>query len=361
MPRARILLFLFAFPLSGCTAIGYYTHVIGGQLDILGRANSIAELLARAPDTNGLQRNFTPEVRGRLETVLRIRTFASAELALPDNGSYRDYVELDREAVAWNVIAAPEFSMKLERWCYPIAGCVSYRGFFAHQRAQAFADTLRRNGMDVRIARVSAYSTLGWFRDPVLSTQLKQNEADLAALLFHELAHQQLYVPDDTAFNESFATVVAQQGLRRWLAREGRAGAYEAWLAEYTQHAQFVGLLREYRLRLEQLYASGMPPDVLRREKAAVFTDLHRAYQERRRQWHDRQRYDSWFSQNLNNAHLAGVDLYHRYVPAFETLFHDAGSDFTMFYRSARAIGHLPAGERRARLAQLAGRAAAAR
>jgi len=361
MLRAPVLICLLAMPLSGCTTLGYYAHTVGGQLDILGRTESIEDLLDGHSAGGGLLPPVSSDLRGRLATVLRIRAFATEVLALPDNGSYRQYVELDREAVAWNVIATPEFSLAPERWCYPFAGCVPYRGYFSHQRARRFAEELRQSGRDVRIARVAAYSTLGWFQDPILSTQLKRNDVDLAALLFHELAHQELYVPDDAAFNESFATVVEQQGLRRWLVHEGNSGAYDTWRVDQEQHARFIALLQEYRGRLERLYASGQPPDALRREKAGVFAELRGAYQAWRTGQQDVHRYDAWFAQDLNNAHLAGVDLYHRHVPAFEILFRESGSDFRAFYRAAHHLARLPPGERHARLAALARHTVSAR
>lgn len=346
-----VLLLVAAVLISGCATLGYYAHAIGGQLDILARTRPIEELLnGTAPDTEPPP----AELRRRLATVLHIRTFATESLALPDNGSYRDYAELDRPAVAWNVIATPEFSLRPERWCYPFAGCVPYRGFFARERAQQFAETRRAAGRDVRIASVAAYSTLGWFRDPVLSTQLRRDDTDLAALLFHELAHQQLYVTDDTAFNESFATFVEREGLRRWLAHQGQAAAYDHWLADQARHGQFLALLRETHHQLEALYASGQTAETMRSSKAQVFAELRAAYRLRRAEWGSDDRYDSWFAQELNNAHLAGVELYHRHVPAFEALFRDSGQDFRQFYAAAQALTRLSPEERHARLAVLA-------
>jgi len=346
-----VLLFVAAALISGCATFDYYAHAINGQLDILARSRPIEDLLnGSAPETEAPPAGL----RRRLATVLRIRRFATDSLALPDNGSYRDYVELDRPAVAWNVIATPEFSLQPDHWCYPFAGCVPYRGFFARERAQRFADSLRHAGQDVRIAGVAAYSTLGWFRDPVLSTQLKRDDIDLAALLFHELAHQQLYVPDDAAFNESFATFVEREGLRRWLAQEGNAAAFDTWSAGHARDMRFLALLREYRHRLDELYDSGLAVDAMRTAKARVFTELRAAYQAQRAEWGNDGRYDSWFAQELNNAHLAGVALYHLHVSAFEALFRDSGQDLRKFYRAARRLGRLPAEERNARMSALA-------
>lgn len=342
---------------TGCATLGYYAHAINGHLDILARSRPITDLL------NGTEAGEDPAppvlpdaLRERLATVLRIRAFATESLGLPDNGSYSEFAELDRPAVAWNVIATPEFSLTPQRWCFPFAGCVPYRGFFARDRAQRFADDQRRAGRDVRIASVAAYSTLGWFRDPVLSTQLRRSDVELAALLFHELAHQQLYLPDDTAFNESFASFIEREGLQRWLAHDGQDAAYAAWLAERARHAQFLALLEAHRRKLEDLYASDLAAEAMRAAKAQVFAELRAAYQTLRSQWGEHEDYDPWFAQDLNNAHLAGVELYHRHVPAFDALFRDCGRDFRRFYRAARRLAQLPAGERRSRLAALAGR-----
>jgi len=355
MARPLVPLLVSAALVSGCGTLGYYAHAVNGQLDILARSRPIEDLLNGTATGDAEPAGALPEaLRRRLATILRIRTFATETLGLPDNGSYREYAELERPAVAWNVIAAPEFSLVPERWCYPFAGCVPYRGFFALERAQRFADDLRRSGRDVRIASVAAYSTLGWFRDPILSPQLKRDDVELAALLFHELAHQRVYIKDDAAFNESFATFVERQALRRWLEHEGNRAAYDAWLADRARHARFLELLRAHRARLEALYGSGLPVEAMRAAKARVFAELRAAYRSQRTEWGDDAGYDRWFAQDLNNAHLAGIELYHRHVPAFEALFEDSGRDFRRFYRAVRRLARLPPDGRNARLAELA-------
>jgi len=355
MARLLVPLLVSAVLVSGCGTLGYYAHAVNGQLDVLARAQPIEALLnGTAADDTEPARTVPEALRRRLATILRIRAFATEVLGLPDNGSYREYAELDRPAVAWNVIAAPEFSLVPERWCYPFAGCVPYRGFFARERAQRFADELRRSGRDVRIASVAAYSTLGWFRDPVLSPQLMRDDIELAALLFHELAHQRLYVADDAAFNESFATLVERQGLQRWLEREGNRAAYDAWLADRARHAQFLALLREFRDKLEAVYGSGLPAEAMRAAKAQVFAEMRAAYRARRAEWGNDAAFDGWFAQDLNNAHLAGIELYHQHVAAFEVLFENSGRDFRRFYRAARRLARLPAEARNAQLTALA-------
>jgi predicted aminopeptidase len=224
----RILLLLAATMLTGsCTGLGYYSQAVFGQLDILTRTRAIADLLDDTPaDDMGEYTagpSLTPAVKARLAAVLQVRDFATQALALPDNGSYRVYAKLDRSQAAWNVVATPEFSLTPIEWCFPVAGCVPYRGYFSRASALRFAEALQQDRLDVRVAGVAAYSTLGWFRDPVFSTQLRGSDTDIAALTFHELAHQQLYLRGDAAFNESFATAVEIEGMRRWRAATRRS------------------------------------------------------------------------------------------------------------------------------------------
>jgi predicted aminopeptidase len=348
MRLVRLVLLSALAACSGCATLGYYAQAAGGQLDLLARARPIQEILDDTADAPA-----SPAFKARLSGVLQLREFSVRVLGLPDNDSYRFYAELDRPAVAWNVVATPEFSLTPKEWCYPFAGCVPYRGYFSEPRARRFATGLNADGLDVRIAPVAAYSTLGWFNDPLLSSHLKYSDTLLAAVLFHELAHQQLYVADDAAFNESFATTVEIEGLRRWTQQGGNIAAFDAFLADRAKQEQFIALLRAARLRLETLYASGMETTGMRAAKAAVFTGLRADYAGLRAGWGDSPGFDSWFAQDLNNAHLAGVDLYHRYVPAFQTLLRRTGNDLPAFYRAARRIGRLPAAERAAQLAGL--------
>ena len=215
---ARLLTIAGAvLPLSGC----YLLQAAGGQMEISAKREPIAEVIADAATP--------PQLRARLEYVANARDFASRELGLPDNESYRSYADLDRPYVVWNVFAAPEFSVEPRRWCFPIAGCVVYRGYFSEEAAQHYASRLRRRGDDAAVGGVAAYSTLGHFKDPVLSTMLGWSDAQLAATLFHELAHQVVYVPGDSEFNESFATVVEEAGLERWLTERRRSQELVAW------------------------------------------------------------------------------------------------------------------------------------
>jgi len=379
----RIYLLLATTTLIGaCTGLGYYSQAIFGQLDILARTHTIAELLDDTPTDdlgfNTAGYSITPAVKARLATVLRVRDFATHALALPDNDSYRVYAELDRTHVVWNVVATPEFSFTPKEWCFPVAGCVPYRGYFSHAPAQRFAEALKQDRLDVRVAGVAAYSTLGWFRDPVFSTQLQRSDADIAALIFHELAHQQLYLRGDATFNESFATAVEIEGMHRWLAQGGDITALGNYLRSRTRHAELVALLLKHRTRLEALYASPLSEESMRATKTRDYQTLRSEFAEMRKTWdgfkarnggganpgtgeagraasertlHDG--YNAWFAQGINNAHLASVGLYHRYVPAFQALLASVQGDLPAFYRLAHDLGRLPEEERIARLTEL--------
>lgn len=354
----RIFLLLTATLLAtGCANLGYYGQAVTGQLDILARTHPIADLIDENPRTDSepraAARPLAPAIKARLVTVLRIRDFATQALALPDNDSYRVYADLDRSQVAWNIVATPEFSFAPKEWCFPVAGCVPYRGYFSHQRAEQFAKELRDDRLDVRVAGVAAYSTLGWFRDPLFSTQLRRSDAEIAALIFHELAHQQLYVRGDSAFNESFATALEIEGLQRWLTQAGDSAALEKYLLDKTRHAEFVDLLLKFRARLEALYAAPLEEQQMRTDKAGYYEALRAEYADLRKQWGGYGGYDNWFAQDTNNAHLASVGLYHQYVPAFQKLLTSVGGDLPAFYRLARALSRMPKTERGARLAEI--------
>lgn len=357
LPTLRLLrilpLFLGGLFSSGCAPLGYYGQAIGGQLDILTRTRPISELLNDVSSADGDTVRLEPTIKARLVTILQVREFATQALALPNNNSYRVYAHLDRSQVAWNVVATPEFSLKPKTWCFPVAGCVPYRGYFSESSAQDFAAQLKRDGLDVRIAGVAAYSTLGWFTDPVFSTLMRRNEADLAGLIFHELAHQRLYLAGDAAFNESFASVVEAEGVRRWLQQRGDLPALEIWERDQTRQREFVEMLHKHRTQLQTLYDSALAETAMREAKARVFDTLRAEYAELRKGWGGYTGYDAWFAQDLNNAHLAAVGLYQRHVPAFQSLLARAEGDMAAFYRSARALRRLPQAERNDRLAEL--------
>lgn len=349
----RLLTLLPLLLAGGCATVGYYTQAVGGQLEILGRARPIGELLDEAVPGDDLapRAPLAPETRARLALILEMRAFASRELALPDNGSYRSYADLERPYPAWNVVATPELALTPQEWCFPFAGCVPYRGYFSREHALRFAAGLKERGLDVRVAPVTAYSTLGWFRDPILASQLRDDDASLAAVMFHELAHQRLYVPGDAAFNESFATAVEIEGVRRWLTVRGTPAAFADYERERAQRAAFVSLVLDYRQRLEKVYVSSADDADKRAAKGAILAELRTAGS----QWDANAGYAAWFAQELNNAHLASVGLYHQHVPAFQALLAQTHGELEAFYRRAGELGELAPPARAARLAELAG------
>ncbi len=282
--------------------------------------------------------DIDPKLRGKLELVSEIRRFASRELGLPDNNSYTRYSDLKRQFVLWNVVATPELSMKLVNWCFPIAGCISYRGYYAKEDADRFAEKLRNEGFDVYVGGVPAYSTLGWFDDPVLSTFIQYPDAELARLIFHELAHQVLYVSGDTMFNESFATAVEEAGLQRWLAQRNDAKLEEAYRTHAQRKQQFVDLLKKHRAELQRVFSQPTSDDEKRRGKVAVFEALQADYQVLRTSWGGWPGYDRWFAQKPGNSHLASVATYTDAVPGFRRMLAEQGNELPKFFEAARAL-----------------------
>jgi predicted aminopeptidase len=339
------LLFIPALvlPVLGCANFGYYTQAVGGQLQVIRKTRPIEKVLADpAADT---------ALKGKLAQVLLVRDYASRELGLPDNKSYRSYADINRPYVLWNVFATPELSLKPKEWCFPVAGCSAYRGYFSQKNAEAFADKLRAQGYDVQVGGVAAYSTLGWFRDPVLNTIVDRPLPEIAGLIFHELAHQQLYVRNDTAFNESFAVTVELEGMRRWLQTHGSPGDYEKYEARLRRREVFVALALKYRDRLEGLYESTASEAEKRLGKLQAFADMRAEYvQIKLERWNGFAGYDTWFGQELNNAHLLSLGLYHRHLPAFQALMARENGDFVAFYKAAAGLGQLPTSERVAAL-----------
>lgn len=337
---------LLAVLASGCGNLGYYTQSARGQLDLMSKREPIAAVIARAE---------TPEpLRAKLEYVLRVRDFASRELKLPDNGSYRSYADLQREHVVWNVFAAAEFSLELREWCFLFAGCVRYRGYFSPDDANALAAELRAQGSDVYVAGIDAYSTLGWFDDPVLNTFVQRSDSELAGLLFHELAHQRVYIPNDTVFNESFARTVEIEGVRRWFAHIGKDGDVKFQKREERQQ-QFYALVGSTRDELKKIYDSNQPDADKRAAKARVFDAMRARYAELKAGWNGYDGYDKWFARQLNNAQLGSVSAYTERVPAFTALFNANDGDFERFYRAVEELGELPDDARNARLDALSG------
>lgn len=320
--------------LSGCST--YYGQLAVGQIELLRQREPVAALLD-SPQTD-------PRLRQRLVLALQARGFASTSLALPDNDSYRVYADIQRPYVVWNVFATEEFSVTPLTHCFPIAGCVAYRGYYAQGRARGAAARLKVEGYDTLVAGVQAYSTLGWFDDPLLSSMLHWNDDRLAALIFHELAHQRLYVPGDTAFNESYASFVEREGLRQWRANQGLPPSSEA---EREQYADLSRLVLATRERLAVLYASDRSESAKRAAKQAEFMRMRQSYRQLRDgPWNGDGRFDRWMAQPLNNASLVPFGLYDRWVPAFAALFREVEGDWTRFHARVTAMGRLSADER---------------
>lgn len=346
--RRACIAALAALLFSGCGNVGYYLRSVQGQFGIWQREVPVERLLENPA--------LDPQLKAQVERALRIRDYASRELGLPDNRSYRSYADLARPFVVWNVFAAEEFSVEPKQWCFPFAGCVNYKGYFSEAEARRHAAQLAAEGHDVYVGGVPAYSTIGWFADPLLNTFIRYPEPELARLLFHELAHQVVYVKDDTVFNESFATVVEQAGVARWLADHGSAVDRERFAQLQRFRADFRRLVTDARSALGQLYSSDVSVEQKRRRKEEILDGLRRAYQVQRRDWGGFAGYDRWFAQPLGNAHLASVAIYTQQVPAFQALLAQQGNDLPRFYAAVRELAALPVDARKARLAALAAR-----
>ncbi len=328
----KALLALLAVLLcTGCETLSYYTQAIGGQLHLLASARPLDAWLAD-PATPG-------DLRQRLKAAHAIRQFASRELDLPDNASYTSYADLNRPFVVWNVFAAPEFSVEPKRECFPFTGCVPYLGFFSESAARAEAAKLKRRGLDVHLGGVLAYSTLGWFNDPLLSTFIRYPEAQVARLVFHELAHQVAYAGGDTTFNESFAVVVEEEGVRRWLQAQGRREELERFRAAQARKRAFAAAVKDTRDRLSALYASGATREVMRSRKREEFDRL-------------RAQFPGVVPAQPNNAFLASIALYTELVPGFERLLAESGGSLPKFYAQVRALAKSERGVRDTLLAQ---------
>jgi predicted aminopeptidase len=320
---------LIAAASGGC----YLLQSAQGQLALMSKREPISRVIDEASTPAAL--------RTQLEEVTAIRDFASRRLGLPDNGSYRSYADLGRPYVVWNVVAAPEFSVDAKQWCYPIVGCVAYRGYFSERKARRFAAGVHTKGLDVTVGGVAAYSTLGHFNDPVLNTMMGWNDVELAAIIFHELTHQLLYVPNDSSFNEALATTVEEEGVRRWLRAQGRDADLAKRLVQQQHYLEVVDLLNATRAELRAVYASGLAPEPMRDRKRAAFAALAKAFSLLKSRWGGHAPFESWFADDLNNAHLASVATYFACVPGFQRELDAVGGDLTAFYARARELAKL--------------------
>ena len=327
--RAALIVALIAASSGGC----YLLQSAQGQLSLMSKREPIARVIDQPSTPSAL--------RAQLEAVASIRDFASRELGLPDNGSYRSYADVGRRYVVWNVVAAPEFSVDAKEWCYPIVGCVAYRGYFVEARARRFAARMRAKGFDVTVGGVAAYSTLGHFNDPVLNTMMGWNDVELASIIFHELTHQLLYVPNDSSFNEALATTVEAEGVRRWLRAQGRDADLAKHLVQQDHYAKVVDLLNATRAELRTVYGSGLAPESMREKKRAAFAAMRSSYAQLKADWREHAPFESWFDDDLNNAHLASISTYFTCVPGFERELKAVGGDLTAFYARVRALAKL--------------------
>jgi predicted aminopeptidase len=342
--------------LGGCASLadgpGYYWQSVVGHLDVVRRARPVEALLAD-PATD-------PALRARLERAREIRAFATRELGLPDNGSYTSYSDVGRPFVLWNVFATPELSLRLERWCFPVAGCVAYRGYYDREAAERFARGLRERGLEAHVGGVPAYSTLGWFDDPLLSTFIQYPEGELARLIFHELAHQLLYVSGDTPFNESFATAVEEAGVERWLAARADPALERAYREHAARRRDFVALLRRHKDRLAEVYDGPGDDDAKRADKRRVLDGLLEEYRQLKDSWGGFAGYDRFFAQRPSNPQLAAVGAYNDLLPAFRALLAQEAGDLRRFYARVRELAALGKAERDERLRALGAPAQAA-
>ena len=333
------LLVLLSIALVSCETVGYYSQAARGQLTIVFGREDIQQLLKA-------QQDLPDELVEKFAKVMAIREFAEIELGLPVGGNYSSYVDIEREHVVWNVFAAPEFSVDPVNWCHPIAGCVAYRGYFSEQSALSYAAKLEEDGFDVYTGGVDAYSTLGWFEDSLLSTVLNRADYQLAGLIFHELAHQLVYLPSNTTFNESFATAVEREGVRRWLTKSNEVSNIDAAVLGYDRQQQFVDLVADYRDRFESLYKQETNEPSMRSQKLELQQALREEYAALKLQWEGYEGYDGWFSESLNNAQLSTVASYNDLLPFFATVFEQSNQDFSAFYAEVIRIASLPEKER---------------
>ncbi len=315
---------------AGCSSAGYYWQAVNGHARILNREKPIAEVIA--------DKSTRPAVRQKLQQVQAIRRFASQSLHLPDNNSYTQYVDLKRPYALWNVVATPRFSIQPKQWCYLFVGCMSYRGYYDKQQAETYASSLRQQGYDVMVSGARAYSTLGWLEDPLLNTMLYRDNAKLAGIIFHELAHQRVYKKGFSAFNEAFAMTVEFEGVIKWLSTKNDVAGIKNYKEDFKHQLQFNQLLRATRKKLQQAYSEKGSQQQKAKLKRRLFIELKANYQKLKQDWGGDTGYDAWMAQDLNNAHLALVGTYYDDVPYFQSLLKEYDYDFARFYKAVAAM-----------------------
>ncbi|MBK1884257.1 aminopeptidase [Luteolibacter pohnpeiensis] len=323
------LVFSLIFTLTGCQTIEFYRQAIGGQIEILTKSRPTEKVLADPA--------VAEKVKVKLREVEQIREFASTSLSLPGDESYGKYADLGREYVSWVLYAAPEFSLKPKTWWYPTLGELDYRGYFRAEDSNQLAEKLRAEGYDVCVGGVDAYSTLGWFHDPVLNTFVAYSDVDLAELIFHELTHRKLFRNGDTDFNESLANAVSEIGVQRWLAANHRDADLKKYRERLVKRQEFYAQIEIARGALEKLYASGIPPEQMRERKKAILADLQQAFRDLRKRWGGRG-LEGWLKEDINNAHLVSLITYQEHVPAFKQLLEECGGDLDVFFKKAKDL-----------------------
>jgi predicted aminopeptidase len=341
IPFAALTLILFTL-ISGCADMRYYTQSARGQLDVVSRRQDIVEMLA--------DETLPKAMRERLNLVLAVRSFAIDSLQLPASGSYQAYADLERDYAVMNLLAAPEFSTHLRTWCYPIIGCATYRGYFDADLLEQAANELRQQGNDVYTGRVAAYSTLGWFDDPILNTVMGWPEYRLVGLIFHELAHHRLYIEDDTVFNESFASAVEQSGIELWYSAQAQQDQVRIYHERKHSRKLVVGLILRIREELAELYKLELSAEDMRQKKAMLMQQAKQEYAQLGEQVTSSSGFNRWFAGELNNAKLGSVAAYNSYVSAFLAMLASHDHDYAKFYSHAERLGKLDQTERKVRL-----------
>ncbi|MEP3278118.1 MAG: aminopeptidase [Stappiaceae bacterium] len=334
--------------LQGCGNVSYLSQSVGGHLKLVSGSKRVETLLK--------DQSIDPAFKQQLDLSREIRQFAIENLDLPDNESYRKYVDTGREYVTWSVFAAPELALDVRTWCFPVAGCVPYRGYFSKAKAEKFAEKIKAEGLDVHLGGVPAYSTLGWLDDPLLNTMFLRGEINLARVVFHELAHQRVYVPGDSAFNEAFAVAVEESGTIAWLKSRSDTAGLHRYRAAQKRNETFLALIADSRKELRRIYDSDASEEQKRAAKTVVIEKLRARYSRvKSRQWNGYSGYDRWFSQPINNAKLATVSVYNDLQPAFSRLLEACDGDYERFYQSVGRIGKLDMAQRRAALQNISG------
>ncbi len=342
---ARWLLLLSLFTMTGCVGPGYYAQAIRGHMNLMADAKDIGTLIGDPATPRPL--------KAQLQQAQAIRRFATETLLLPDNASYQRYSDLKRPFATWVVIATPAFDLEPKRWCFPFVGCLSYRGYFDQNQAKQLATELRQQGYDTAVSGSRAYSTLGWFSDPLLNTQLGQSEGQLAEIIFHELAHQKLYFSGDTAFNEAFAVALSRYGAERWLRQSGHFKVLAAYRKETRRLDQLSQLLLKHRQALGKLYRQDLAHQTMMMAKQRQFTALKANYRRLRQGWGPYHGYDRWMNSDLNNAHLTMIATYQEMVPDFQRLLSRCNHQLAPYYQQLESLRSLAPEQRQHQLRKL--------